>query len=356
MTNSGLRGFSAAGSGHDKQKIVVVLGMHRSGTSAVIRGLQALGVKLGDRLMSTTEEDNPKGYWEDIDLTALNIEMLGAIGSDHYHAAAIDLRELEVLREKGYCLRATELLLRKAGGAPVFGFKDPRTAKLLLFWKEVFSLCQFEVYYVIAVRHPLSVARSLAKRDGLETEQSCLLWLGYVLPSLTGSSGDKRVIVDYDRLLEDPERELLRIGKCAGLNIDPAKLRNYQSEFLDRGLRHTVYELSDLSAEAGCPPIVREVYAALLEAASDGKDPEGPELRNELAGWAAEFARLKPLLRLVDRLFVQKSLAVQTAADRDRQITVLYGSNSWRLTKPLRSLSRLLAGALKCAGKGGINA
>ena len=350
MTNSGLRGFSASGSGHDKQKIVVVLGMHRSGTSAVTRGLQALGVELGDRLMSPIEEDNLKGYWEDIDLTALNTEMLGAIGSDWHHMSAVDLKDIEVLREKGYFLRATELLLRKAGGAPVFGFKDPRTAKLLLFWKEVFSRCQFEVYYVIAVRHPLSVARSLVKRDGFETEQSCLLWLSYVLSSLTGSAGDKRVIVDYDRLLEDPERELLRIGKCAGLNIDPAKVRDYQSEFLDRGLRHTVYGLNEFLTEDGCPPIVREVYTALLEAASDGKNLEAPELHNELAVWAAEFARLKPLLRLVDRLFAQKSLAVQTAADCDRQIAVLYGSNSWRLTKPLRSLSRLLAGALKRAG------
>ena len=55
--------------------------MHRSGTSAITRGLQVMGVELGDNLMPALKGDNDKGYWEDIDLNALNIEMLSAIGS-----------------------------------------------------------------------------------------------------------------------------------------------------------------------------------------------------------------------------------------------------------------------------------
>ena len=72
------------------QKIVVVLGMHRSGTSAVTRGLQVIGIELGDRLMMPVKGDNDKGFWEDVDLNALNIEMLHAIDSDWFHLTAID--------------------------------------------------------------------------------------------------------------------------------------------------------------------------------------------------------------------------------------------------------------------------
>src|SRR5665647_3705297 len=67
------------GPGIRPQKLIVVLGMHRSGTSAVTRGLQVMGVGLGDRLMPGLEGNNAKGFWEDIDLNALNIEMMSSI-------------------------------------------------------------------------------------------------------------------------------------------------------------------------------------------------------------------------------------------------------------------------------------
>ena len=197
----------------DRQRLIVVLGMHRSGTSAITRGLQVMGVGLGDRLIPPVEGNNPKGFWEDIDLNSLNAEMLSACDSDWHYVAAIDSIDVERLREQGHVLRAAELLRQKVCSAPIFGFKDPRVAKLLLFWKGVFSSCQFDVSYIVVLRHPLSVAKSLANRDGIEPEQSYLLWLGHVMTSLTGSAGNKRILVDYDRLMQSPDHELNRIAK-----------------------------------------------------------------------------------------------------------------------------------------------
>ena len=57
-------------------KLIVVLGMHRSGTSAISAGMQVLGVEFGDRLLPPVKGDNDKGYWEDIDLCALNVKCL----------------------------------------------------------------------------------------------------------------------------------------------------------------------------------------------------------------------------------------------------------------------------------------
>lgn len=62
-------------------QLIVVLGMHRSGTSAITRGLQVLGVELGDQLMPGAVGDNEKGYWEDSDPNAWKIELLQTLGN-----------------------------------------------------------------------------------------------------------------------------------------------------------------------------------------------------------------------------------------------------------------------------------
>jgi len=324
------------------ERLIVVLGMHRSGTSAITRGLQALGVNLGDRFLPP-QEDNRKGFWEDIDICALNVEMLTVIGSDWYHVAPIEAANVEELCKEGYLMRAVELLRSKVTSAPIFGFKDPRVAKLLPFWKEVFSHCQFDVSYIVALRHPLSVVKSLAKRDGIEAEQSYLLWLGHILTSLTGSAGRRRILVDYDRLLESPGHELNRIATCCDLEVDPAEMQGYISEFLDQGLRHTVYTLNDLLLDDTCPPIVREVYAGLLDVASEKTEFEDSELQNKIARWSDEFERLRSPLLLVDKLLAQKMGATQAVAERDAQIAALVSTRDRHRSSLAYRLRRRLA-------------
>ena len=62
------------------KKIIMVLGMHRSGTSAIARGLQTLGVQLGTNLFSAGF-DNPKGFWEDKDVLEINEQLLRQLGA-----------------------------------------------------------------------------------------------------------------------------------------------------------------------------------------------------------------------------------------------------------------------------------
>ena len=304
-------------------KLIVVLGVHRSGTSVITRSLQVMGVELGNRMMPPTEDNNIKGFWEDVDLNALNIEMLSAVDTDWHHLASIEQIDVEMLRKNGYILRATELLRSKVAGTQVFGFKDPRIAKLLLFWKEVFSHCQFDANYILAVRHPLSVARSLAKRDGFDVEKGYLLWLGHVVTTLKGSAGDKWLLVDYDLLMQSPDHELGRIAKRLDLTIDPAELQRYKAEFLDQGLRHTVYELNDLMLDDTCPPLVREMYAALLDVASDKTQIDDPALQKKIEHWVTEVERLNTVLAFLDRLYTREIAATQAVSERGGQIASL---------------------------------
>ena len=333
-------------------KLIVVLGMHRSGTSAITRGLQVMGVELGDKLIAPIEGVNAKGFWEDIDLNALNIEMLNAIDSDWHHLTPIEPSNVDILRKKGYFFRAVEMLRQKVSSVPIFGFKDPRVAKLLSFWKEVVRYCQFDVSYVIAVRHPLSVVKSLAIRDGIETGQSYLLWLGHVVTSLTGSIGEKRVLVDYDRLMQSPGRELMRVAECIGSEIDHTELQSYKNDFLDQGLRHTVYDLKDLLLDDTCPFIVREIYTALLDVASNKTKFDDVELQNKVVHWSDEFTRLRSSFLLIDKISAQNVVLTQALAEgkiqiaklsqavveRDGEILSICQSNSWRITAPLRMI------------------
>ena len=305
----------------ENNRLIVVLGMHRSGTSAITRGLQVTGVDLGDKLLPSIEGNNSKGFWEDWEIVNFNIDILASLRSTWCSVSPFTKNQLDELKMEGYFLRAVELLREKVGNSPIFAFKDPRVAKLLPFWKEVFSHCNFDVDYVLAIRHPLSVTKSIIKRDDLEAEQSYLLWLGYVITSLSYSASERRVLVDYDRLMQSPDRELNRIAKYLELEIDPAELQSYKAEFLDEELRHTVYELNDLALDLSCPPIVREVYTALLEVASDHIRLD--ELESKFTRWSDEFERLKSPLMLIDKLFAQKVVANQSVAERDEGVVAL---------------------------------
>lgn len=305
--------------------VIVVLGMHRSGTSAISRGLQVMGVELGDRLMPPNQEVNAKGFWEDIDLNALNVEMLQALESDWHYLAPINSVNVETLHSKGYFLRAVELMRQKIGNTPVFGFKDPRMAKLLPFWKGVFNYCRFDMGYVLTLRHPISVARSLERRDDFDAVKSYVLWLGHVFASLAGTIGCKRVAVDYDLLMRSAEHELGRVAKRFGLSIDPVGLQSYKAEFLDDSLRHSVYDLNDLNdllLDGVCPSLVREVYETLLGVASDVVEDD-VSLQSKVELWMHEFERIVPLLNLVDKLTKQNEALDQNIIECKYQIAGL---------------------------------
>src|SRR5688572_29093711 len=92
------------------KRLIITLGMHRSGTSVVTRGLQVLGVSLGDNLMAPFEGNNDKGFWEDNDINKLNIEMLNTLGSDWHFLTPLQNADVNALIQNGYLSRTIEIL------------------------------------------------------------------------------------------------------------------------------------------------------------------------------------------------------------------------------------------------------
>jgi O-antigen biosynthesis protein len=303
------------------QRLIVVLGMHRSGTSAIARGLKVLRVDLGNHLLPPDRNINDAGYWEDVDLNQLNIEMLHSLGTDWHHLAPLAGDFVERLRKQGFMLRAVELVREKVGNLPVFGFKDPRTALLLPFWTEVFAHTKLALSYVLAVRNPISVIRSLAKRDKFDLEKSALLWLAHTISMIEGTSGAKsRVLVDYDCLMRAPDHEMQRIAAALNLSLDSAELQIYVTEFLDKNLRHTVYDVSDLALNTVTKSLVHDIYAALHNASRGAIGIDDSSVSEQVAKSKFELARWEYPLSIVDPLFHAKRFASVEIAMRDSKI------------------------------------
>jgi len=249
-----------------KKKLVIVLGMHRSGTSAVMNALSCLGVQQGDDLLPPGV-DNPKGFFEDRDLNLLNIEMLEFIGKQWFSLSLIEDADVDLLVANGYLDKAIKLIHEKTASSTIFGFKDPRVAKLLKFWKRAFALLDADVHYIFCTRNPLSVAQSLQTRNKIPLKKGCWLWLSYNL-SIVSDSEAPLIPLDYDQLMESPAEQIEYLAKALGLNVDPLLMEEFIEGFLDKNLRHAQYTKSDLLAGGQCPLPVAEFYELLMSSSS----------------------------------------------------------------------------------------
>lgn len=374
------------------QKLIVVLGMHRSGTSAVTRALTTIGVELGDALLMPMQSVNDKGFFEDIDFVALNEEMLRACGRTWFSLDPIQPTEADFLCNHGYLQKAIELLREKVSAHQFFALKDPRTAKLLPFWSRVFSRCDFHVQYLLVFRHPMGVQQSLKQRDRFESVLSYYLWAEHTLYALKYTQGMLKIIVDYDYLVEDPESEIHRIARQLDANVDREELEVYKRDFINKSLRHANFKLNDLEKNSDIPAVVKNIYRLVLEKF------ECDNLRitqNELAlidKWQGEINETRPLLRLVDHqqnqitdlnaetvrrgewalglkdeiahLYIElkqkenqiNDLKAENVRRRERALGLkaelkaereklhqIHSSNSWLITVPLRELRRWIS-------------
>jgi hypothetical protein len=272
--------------------------MHRAGTSVVARGLQALGVDLGDSLMSADVRQNARGFFEDLDIVKLDDALLDAQRADWKSLAPLDNIDWNGDEHAPACGEARRLLESRLARTGCFGFKDPRVPRLLPFWQRVFADMQVADAYVIAVRHPRAVIDSLTARDGLDPRRSGWLWLTHMVASLRYTQGRPRVVVDYDRLLAAPERELARIAHALGLSAAAPErddVRVYTSDFLSSDLRHAQYAEGDLSV-ADMPPGVAEVHLLVQRLARDEADPGAPATTGQIDALFGRLAAASPLL------------------------------------------------------------
>ncbi len=288
----------------ERQRIVVVLGMHRSGSSAITRGLQALGVDLGSNLMPPAEGNNDKGFFEDNDVVDLNERILARAGGAWHTLSAIEAGLLAGPAFSAERREAATLLNAKLRAGSVFGFKDPRLPILLPLWRCVFDDLGLEASYILTVRDPLASAASLERRDGMPIEKGAALWGRHMLAAMQQTEGARRIFCSYDRLLADPYKELFRIARFLG--IDPSSreeaLRVYSEEFLDLALRHHPFGGAELRRSGVAPASICDLYELLAALAARDSDvtPAENESLEKIGRLPGD--EMAPLFALTDRL------------------------------------------------------
>ena len=179
---------------------IIVLGMHRSGTSALSGLLMRLGGDGPATLLGKTE-DNLLGHFESKPLYQLQDELLESAGTswDDYHP----FPESWLMSSKAneFQDRLKNLIETEFVNSGFFVVKDPRICRLVPIWLEVLAEMEIQPLFVHTHRDPTEVAQSLRKRNGFDLEYGHLLWLRHILDAEASTRDQKRSFTSYDRLL-----------------------------------------------------------------------------------------------------------------------------------------------------------
>ena len=289
------------------EKLVLVTGMHRSGTSAMAGLLQVLGGYLGpaDGLYEA-DQNNEAGYYERRDIVEFNDDILsGAVDfldSKHSFFDNVNNPDYlgwlygawsnfeEIAFDEAQLATARKWLLEIIGknNQLFYVVKDPRLSLLYQSWMPVFG-CQPLV--IVMVRSPSSVSRSLYLRDGIFENVGKQLWATYTKSAIPAIENKKRLILSYDELVENPElvvQQTIEFLEKNNISVKSSAVSNIE---ISSTLRH------NFSSKQSCR--YHYAYEAILKGdlkslhALKGcreKDPEGWQ---RLLHIAANFRRIR---------------------------------------------------------------
>ncbi len=143
--------------GNSEQPVLIVAGMHRSGTSLTASLLQSAGLDIGRQLLEGNFS-NVKGHFENLDFFNFHREALFSIGLNDGWTAERTVHVPEYYVDKAKTLIQTNASLTKP-----WGWKDPRTTLFLNFWGDFIPTAKFLLLY----RSPWEVIDSLYRRGDI---------------------------------------------------------------------------------------------------------------------------------------------------------------------------------------------
>ena len=332
---------------------IFILGMHRSGTSAMARVINLLGVELGSHLMQAAD-DNQKGFFEHEPIVQIHEQLLNDLGISWQDAVSLPENWLK----SDAAIRASKaigaIIDTDFADSELWGLKDPRQCRLMPLWLPLLKERDIKPHFIIAYRHPTEVAASLASRDDMPLEPALSAWLCYTLEAFLATKGLANSILSYDNLLSDWQPEMQRIAKELKLEwkISPDAAADEINGFLSPNLRHHKSKSSKL------PDSISECLKLL-------KKPNYTTANKLYKAWQNEASTLAPLLRksrqdtqqkLIEINGLQHQLAraehrsndlatqlkdttcayVDKVQQLEQVIDSIYASSSWKITKPLR--------------------
>ena len=282
-----------------KRVCLLVLGMHRSGTSALTRLLSLAGAQLPMRLAGAGE-GNLAGHWEPERLVHYHDRLLGEIASAWHDWTRIDSTRLGPGRREAVKADLKEIVSHDFDGAPLFVLKDPRICRFAPLVIEALSEAEIDVAPVVPVRNPLEVMASLEKRSSIWPKthtraDAALLWLRHVLDAEAATRGMRRAFISYEGLLSDWRGQLTRIAEQCELEFPygPEEIGPLVNDFLSNGHRHHTCTDQDVALDPMLQGWVSDVFTAcrVLESA-----PESKQALADLENIRRNFERAAPIL------------------------------------------------------------
>ena len=319
---------------------LIILGMHRSGTSLLAGLLSQVDVKMGRSLYAPQKGVNEKGFWEHEDIVDTHDELLLHLNSQWDDLLPWD----ETLGEKwwetdivkSFSNRLIDLVERDFKDAPVWALKDPRMCRLLPSWFPIFATLQIKVTYICMNRNPFEVTGSLQKRDHFSREKALVLWLIHSLAAERYSRGLPRVFIDFDQVVTNPVGVLSKIEQEANLvfPVPVGEAKEKIEEFVSPGLRHHKADKLEPPHE-GLPLMAYELHRIFRDAAAGKEIPYAAVDRI-----AADFAAYQKNWSV--ELVEQIRYLNQERADYRLKFFRIYKSWSWLMVKPAWLIEKIL--------------
>ena len=260
---------------------VFIIGMHRSGTSALGGVLESLGLTVGKSVMPA-QKDNPKGFYENLALTELHDKFLKSVGSSWDDPKPIIAEYFQGEASSRFQSKLLPLLKEEYGERRPL-IKDPRICRLMPLWVPLIKEHFTEARFILPIRHPVAVAHSLVQRGELTLDESLKLWAVHVIEGERDTRDFSRAFATYDELMQSPVDTMLRLAKSAGLAEDGVAAA--VSRQIDSTLRH--HTKSSWPEGAPDEALILAIYQALLSEESR-KQEELDRLRQEYysqMGW-----------------------------------------------------------------------
>lgn len=220
------------------KKVILILGMHRSGTSAVTRLMNMLGAGL-PKTMLGQNDGNESGHWESKAIIDQHDEMLSELESGWQDWRIIDPKVISGKTRTQIIQDMANMAKAEHAGQEVSVIKEPRMCRFAPFYYEALEKNKAEVFTIVAMRNPLDVAASLTKRDGLSNDHGLLMWLTHMLEAEAASRGRPRVFCEYEALLKSPLPEIKRIAEAIPFDMpySPKEVSGPVKNFISKDKR-----------------------------------------------------------------------------------------------------------------------
>ncbi len=268
--------------------VVVVLGMHRSGTSAFTGALKIAGFDLGRDIMQANEY-NVKGYFENNKIVELNDKILGYFNASWDSMFFLPENWEEDERLKQSKLDAMQIINSEFNRKSNIAIKDPRFGILLPFWKSVFETLQIKPNFCVVLRSPIEISLSLENRDHFSIQKSHILWTNYLMAIELSTRAEKRIFIDFPDFLKSPVGTLKSHSKYFKLkdSFPLPEMETEIEEFVNPKHRH--YNSSSKKPSDTIPAMVNE-YFALLKLLSNNEKSDKATL-SHLDQFYTEYQR-----------------------------------------------------------------